>query len=163
MSTLREILEAKERRRMVVPIQVSDATADHEAWMGIYVAIEAAKNRNDDAVVVALRAQLGEASDKVQSHWASIELEALPSDEWEKASRVWRSEADATDSDNDMDWAKALAPLLAESCTDPELRDVEWWQTQLARPGWSEGDRDALKVALLRLNVSALEPHVPKD
>lgn len=160
MSTLRTLLEAKERRRMVVPIQVSDASADHEAWMGIYLAIEAAKHRDDDAAIADLRKQLDELSEKMKAHWASVELQALPSEDWERVSRVWRSDTDTDD--GGIDWPNALAPLLAESCTDPELNDAEWWAEQLARPSWTEGDRDALKVALLRLNVSALEPHIPK-
>jgi hypothetical protein len=59
-------------------------------------------------------------------------------------------------------WAEALAPLLAESCVDPDLRDAQWWAQQLARPEWSEGDTNALQMALLRLNVDAADPQVPK-
>lgn len=160
MTSLRELLEAKQRRRLAVPIQVSDPADDHETWMGYYVALQAAKNRDDDDSVALLEQQLHEANDQLRSHWVYVELEALSSSDWEQASRVW---ADNVDSADGIDWPRALAPLLAESCTDPELRSVEWWEAQLARPTWSEGDRDALKLALLRLNVSAIEPHIPKD
>jgi hypothetical protein len=161
--TLRELLETKQRRRMVVPIQISDPSEDQEIWLGAHLAMEGAKNRQDESAIAELRPKLDEAQAKIEAHWAALELHSLPSDQWETACQVWRTELDQADAEAGIDWPNALAPLLAESCVDPELHDVDWWREQLARPGWSEGDRDALKLALLRLNVATLEPHVPKD
>lgn len=160
MSTLREKLEAKERRRVVVPIQVSDPSADHETWMGIYAAMQAALGREDTAAATQLKNDMDAVTERLRSHWVNVEFQALSSADWEVASREWASQDE--NAAGGIDWPKALAPLLGQSATDTELDDT-WWEEQLRRPSWSEGDKDALKLALLRLNVSAVEPHIPKD
>lgn len=163
MSALRDLIGTKQRRRMTVPIQISDPSEDHEIWLGLQVALESAKRREDDAATALLRTQLDEATQRIQEHWAGIELQALPYELWETVSQVWRGEVDQADADGGIHWPEALAPLLAESCVDPDLQDADWWREQLAQPGWSEGDRDTLKLALLRLNVATWEPNIPKD
>lgn len=151
-------LDAKQRERIVVPIKVSDAAADEEILMGAQVALQQAVGRDDDqAVIEHLQRQVEQAALAVRAHWADVELWALPSDEWEAAMMAHRAGEDGA-----VDWAQALAPLLAESCVDPEGRDVERWQTTLARPEWREGDRDALKRALLSVNVMVADPYFPK-
>jgi hypothetical protein len=154
---LKDQLEAKKRRRLVVPIQISDPSEDHEIYMGVAVALQQAQQREDNGAVVAqLETQLVAAGEKVRSHYADVELLAMRRDDWNAAMAAWQG-------DDDIDWAEALAPLLAESCVDDDLRSVEWWRQQLGRDEWTEGDTDALKSGLLQLNVMRMEARYPKD
>lgn len=156
--SIKDLLAAKQRRRLVVPVQISNPAADQEEWLGVYHAIEAAKSREDadPKELESLQVQLLECSDKLQAHFVKVELQALSADEWEAAAKVFEG-------DDDFDWKSGLPVLMAESCVDTELQDAEYWRETLQRPEWTDGERDALKSAILRLNVHADQGHVPKD
>lgn len=127
--------------------------------MGVVAALDLAKSKPDeersDASVTNLQKQLDEAWDRVRSHYVDIELQSMPRDDWDAAMHAW-------DGEEGIDWPTALAPLLAASCVDEDLRDEAWWKAQLARDEWSEGDTNSLKAALLRLNVDGLDARYPK-
>lgn len=154
--SLRERLEAKQRRRLTVPILVSDPSVDQHVLNGATVAFQLAQAREapEPDEIEALRQAQEEASAAVQAHFVEVELQAMSGSDWEAAMAAW--------SGDEVDWSAALAPLLAQSCVDEDLRDEQWWSDCLAGEAWSEGDLDALKMALLRLNVTAASPIVPK-
>lgn len=162
MTSLREQLEAKERRRLVQPIQISNPGGDHQIWMGVTAALQLEQNKSDedrnDTVVANLQKQLEDAWDRLRSHYADIELQSMPRDDWNAAMTEWQGE-------DGINWAAALAPLLAASCTDPDpmLHDPEWWQERLDQDTWSEGDINSVRMALLALNVDGLDARLPKD
>lgn len=160
MTSLRERLEAKERRRLVQPIQVSDSSEDQQSWLGVTAALQVAQQKHDDerddAAIKNLQAQLDAAWERVRSHYVDVVLQSMPRADWNAAMHEWQG-------DDTIDWAEALAPLLAASCVDEELRDEQWWKEQLARDSWAEGDTDSLKAALLHLNTDALDARYPKD
>lgn len=154
--SIRERLAAKTRRRVVVPIQLSDDSEGRETVRGVEHALALAQHRGDDAETTArLESALQEANAAVLAHYAQVELQSLDPAEWDAAQQHWCT-------DGEWNWAEALAPLLAQSCTDPELRDVGYWAEALARPEWSEGDRSALRTGLLHVNVFRADPFVPK-
>lgn len=162
--SLRDRLEQKQRRRAVVPVQVSDPSADMATLSGIAVALNAARADSDADTLASLQSQLDEQSEKVQSHWAQVEMQSLPPAEWEAAVSAWQKIEMQDDGPTAvMNWAEGLPDLVALSCTDPELRDAEWWREQLSSERWSEGDLDALKRTVLALNIDAAEPRAPKD
>lgn len=154
--SLRERLEAKQRRRLTVPILVSDPSSDQHVLNGATVALQVAQAREEPEAdeIETLRKVHEEATAAVQAHFVEVELQAMPSPDWEAAMAAW--------SGDEVDWSAALAPLLAQSCVDEDLRDEKWWSECLAGDAWTEGDLDALKMALLRLNVTAASPIVPK-
>jgi len=171
--SLRDRLAAKERRRLVVPIQVSDPSEDNNTWMGVMAAREKAEyslskdSAEDDdevrrernaKVLEQLENQANAAQERVRSHYVDVELQALSRTDWEAATAKWTRD----DEDGAMDWPAALAPLLAESCVDNDLQDEKWWRDTLAKEEWTEGDTDALRAALLQLNVYAVEARYPK-
>jgi hypothetical protein len=158
--TLRDKLAAKTRRRLVVPIQVTDPTEDQQAWMGVMAAIEVERRKGDDAdaeMLANLNEQADAAAERAKDHFAEIELQSLPQRDWEAACAEW------ADDDGQVDWAKALAPLLEASCVDEDLQDAEYWRDTMSREDWTEGDTDSLRAALLKLNVYAVDARVPKD
>lgn len=159
MTSLRDRLEAKQRRRRIVPIQVSDPSQDQAAWVGVAAALEAERRKDepDPKMLANLQNQLDAAEARTHDHYVDVELQALPAADWETAQAEW------VDDDGDMVWAVALAPLLEASCVDEDLRDAGWWREQMARDSWSEGDTHALRGALLELNVYAVESRAPKD
>jgi hypothetical protein len=154
--SLRERLEAKQRRRLTVPVLVSDPSADQHVLNGAAVALQVAQARDEpeEGEIETLRKAQEDAIAAVQANFVEVEVQAMSSTDWEAAMAAW--------SGDEVDWSAALAPLLAQSCVDEELRDEQWWGDCLAGPAWSEGDLDALKMALLRLNVTAASPTVPK-
>lgn len=154
--SLRERLAAKTRRRLVVPILVSDPSTDQHTLSGAMVALQVAQNREETqpGEVENLTKAVQEAADAVKAHYVEVHLQALSAPDWEAAQAKWAGDT--------IDWSAALPPLLAESCVDEELQDEQWWQERLADEAWSEGDIDALRRALLLLNVSAVDPSVPK-
>ena len=160
MTSLREQLEAKQRRRLVQPIQISNPAADNQIWMGVTAALQVEQSKSDedrnDTVVANLQKQLDQAWERVRAHYVDIELESMRRDDWNAAMTEWHGE-------DGIDWAKALAPLLAASCTDEDLQDAGWWQSQLEQDSWSEGDTNSLRMALLALNVDGLDARLPKD
>ena len=162
--SLRQQLEEKQRRRLVVPIRVSDPKDDQAQAETLQAALSVAIAAEDTGTIDGLQQQMLEVADRIRSHWAWVELEAMPRDQWRAVTSAWQT-VDTTEDGPQVvtNWAEALAPLLAESCTDPELKDADWWAGQLDRPEWSEGDTNALQIALLQLNVDAVNPQVPKD
>lgn len=159
MTSIRDRIAGKQRRRVVVPILLSDPTEDQNLWMGAYTAHEQAKRRDpqDEAEIADLQRQLDEHQERVNAHTVEVELLSLPQGEWEAAQAEW-----VTESGDSLDWKNALPHLLAASCVDEELQDAEWWTTILAGEAWTEGDLDALKTGLLHINISAPDPRVPK-
>lgn len=161
--SLKERLEAKQRRRINVPVLISDPAQDQADGMALATALQAALGRDDAPAADRLREQIKEQAEKIAANWAVVELQSMPRDQWRAATATWQTVETTEDGPQVVtDWAQALAPLLAESCVDPELRDETWWAGQLARPEWSEGDSNALQLALLQLNVDAVDPQVPK-
>lgn len=158
--SLREQLEQKQRRRLVQPIQVSNPSADQQVWMGVTAALQMAQNKpddeRDDAAIASLQTQQEASWERVRTHYVDVELQSMRRDDWNAAMTEWHS-------DDGVNWAAALAPLLAASCIDPDLQDVGWWQARLDEDAWSEGDTNSLRMALLALNVDGLDARLPKD
>ena len=156
-------MEAKQRRRLVVPIRVSDPSEDQAAAQTLQAALNVALAAEDGAAAKQLEPQLHDIVARIRAHWVDVELHSMPRDDWRAVNAAWQT-VEATEDGPQVvtNWGEALAPLLAESCVDPELQDAGWWAEQLAQPGWSEGDTTALQVALLRLNVDAVDPEIPK-
>lgn len=153
--SLRERIESKRIRRATVPVLISDPSADAQILQGVVAALAGAQQegREDEATVLAVELERAQAA--VSAHWEDVELQALGAVEWNAAAHEYEGE-------EGLDWDRALPVLLAESCTDPDAQDAEWWAKQLARPEWSQGDIASLKVALLRLNVDAAPAYIPK-
>lgn len=156
MTGLRERLAAKARRRLVVPILVSDPSVDQHTLNGAVVALQVAQAREETqpGEVENLTTAVQEAAEAVKGHYVDVHMQALTASDWEAAMAKWTGDT--------VDWAAALPPLLAASCVDEELQDEQWWSERLADDSWTEGDIDALRRALLLLNVSAADPTVPK-
>lgn len=162
--TLREQLEAKKRRRAVVPVLVSDATEDGNQLAAFQHAHALAAEAGRDAEAAALLTEIEEQAGKVRAHWVEVELVALPPAEWEAAVAAWQTIQVQDDGPTAViDWVEGLPHLLALSCTDESMRDPEAWKNLLTGGSWNEGEVDSLKRAILHLNVDAADPHVPKD
>jgi hypothetical protein len=162
--TLREQLEAKKRRRAVVPVLISDATEDGNQLTALQHAHALAVENGRESEAGLLLTDVEEQAEKVRAHWANVELHALPSAEWETAVTAWQTIQVQDDGPTAViDWDEGLPHLLALSCTDESMRDPDTWKQLLGSGDWNEGEVDSLKRAILHLNVVAADPHVPKD
>lgn len=159
-ASLREQIEAKVRRTEILPIQVGDAAqaaADvATARAALQIHQQAAAGRGDDERTEKdsereeqLRATLVAALDRQAATVVAVRLQALDDDEWDAI-------LDTLDVDEagDLDLSDVRAKLLAASCVDEDLRDVGWWEEQLALPQWSKGDLLAINSKLLGLNLN---------
>lgn len=161
--SLRDLIEAKQRRTTKWPLMVGNpsvAGAEVESARRALVAHEEALERKKQAGKKPsaaerkrsedLRADLKAAVDRFGAIAVEIELQALPDHQWEAL-----FDPLTADDAGDIDMSSILAPLLAASCTDPELQDVGWWSEQLAKPSWTDGDKAALSRTFLELNTFA--------
>jgi len=161
--TLREQLEAKKRRKAVVPVLVSDATEDGNKLAAIQHAHALAVEARRDSEAAVLLADVEEQAEKVRQHWVDVELLSLPPAEWEAAVASWQTIQVQDDGPTAViDWTEGLPHLLALSCADESMRDPDAWKSLLSSGDWNEGEVDSLKRAILHLNVDAADPHVPK-
>lgn len=161
--TLREQLEAKRRRRAVVPVLVSDATEDGNKLAAIQHAHALAAEAGREAEAALLLADMETQAEQVRAHWVDVELLALPAAEWEAAVTAWQTIQVRDDGPTAViNWDEGLPHLLALSCSDESMRDPEVWSALLSSGTWNEGEVDSLKRAILHLNVDAADPHVPK-
>lgn len=163
MTSLRERIEAKERRKATFPMQVGDAAAAQAQVQMARAALDVhqkqVKGRRDEQGgqptepeakrTIVLRGVLKEAKDRLAATVADIELLSLPDDVWD---RVLGGAPE--DEAGDIDLDDVRAELLAESCVDPDLQDAAWWEQQMARPEFSKGDKIALNNTLLALNLN---------
>ncbi|MCU1617198.1 MAG: hypothetical protein JWO98_4738 [Frankiales bacterium] len=157
MTSLRAAIEAKARRTHKLPILVGDALAATkrvaeatEAFQRHMAAQAEEGAESDDEAGQALREELTAAMEAHAQTVVLVEIQALPSDEWDAIFAPIEPDADGEIS---LDECRAV--LMAASCTDPELQDVVWWEQQFARPEWSKGDKLAINNALLELNHHA--------
>jgi hypothetical protein len=155
----RDRIAAKQVRRVIVPIQLSDPSEDNQRVLGATVALYKAQERGDadETEIADLQRQAKEAEEAVAKHFEPVAMRALPAAEWEALSARHTNE-----SGDGLDWAAALPALVAVSCEDEDLRDADFWRHVFADAAWSEGDADALRTALLHLNISAPDPRLPK-
>jgi hypothetical protein len=87
---------------------------------------------------------------------ALIELQALDDAEWDAILDG------LPEGEEGVDLSAVRAALLAASCTDPELRDEDWWAAQLAKPEYSKGDLLAINNVLLGLNLNVPDGRLGK-
>ena len=151
---LRERLDAKSRRRVVVPVLVGEPTQDDvrrvaEAQAAYLEALAEGDTPPASAVDEAM------ASFRVD-----VEFQALPPNEFEAIAAGYPA---AEGDDGGMDWKSALPVLAAMCAVDEDLRDEAWWAKALSDEGsWSHGERHTLWRALLHINANAPDPRVPK-
>lgn len=162
--SLRSRIEAKARRRVVYPVQVTDPTAtaaalaEAERLVALYTATTAPDDASDEdrerlAKAEALR---DAARAEHASHYAEVTFRALSPDEFEALAASYRDDAGGLDT-------KALsAPLAAACAEDEDLRDEEWWAEQLTGGSWNTAEVGVLTTTLLDLNYSSPSAIVPK-
>jgi len=155
--TLRERLAAKQRRRVVVPVQVSDPGPAREA---LDLATRKAQflelaGTDPDGLAAAQAAETA-ARAALAEHYENVEFQAIAPVDAEAIFAAHTNDAGETDD-------VAAAPELAAACAvDEELRDVDWWREQLTDGTWSLGERVSLYDQLVTLNMSAPRESVPK-
>jgi hypothetical protein len=162
VSGLRERIEAKARRTATLPLQVGDVAAaaaevaTFRAALQAHLAVLQERAEAGGGEPAAedlertgqLRADLAEANRRQADTVAQVQLQALPSDQWEALASSARR-----DEDGDIDLEDVLGELLAASVVDQDLADADWWTGQLARPEYSRGDRLAIVNILVALNL----------
>lgn len=160
--SVKERLAAKAARRSTLDIATEDPNVAYEAWQRAEIALGAAgidpQTREPRDVPEDEAKRLAKARDEAEAAYhelfISVQVKALPADEWEAL-----LEAHQLDGDRDpeveevLDWETMLPLLMAASCEDEELQDADWWAETLAGPGWSTGQKLDLRTRLTKLNV----------
>ena len=163
--SLRERLAAKSARRVTHPIATREPKAEYDAFQMAIVALSMHPPKGDDGhdpkVLGRLVKERNKARDAYQAIFVDVEFEALPADVYEQ---LLESHIDPDSDDDELvsDWPALLPELVAASCADEDLRDVDWWREQLGKPAWSAGDLIDLRVLLVRLNTEH-PVKAPKD
>ncbi|WP_182112887.1 hypothetical protein [Actinotalea sp. JY-7876] len=160
MSSIRDRLAAKARRRVVIPVLVSDPTEDRRRAAvadAEFLAAQARPARAGD--LPALQEAAAAARAAVAQHFEDVAFRALRPDDLE-ALIAEHSKGEEPDRD-------ALRAALAAECAEDEaLRDEAWWREQLdpKTTSWSSGERDQLYFELLTgLHYTVPAAALPKD
>lgn len=165
MSTLRNRLEAKKRRRIVVPIQVEspeNAAASLVAAQNVLLGLEAIGKPEDDEAVLAATRRVAEATEEHKSCFVDVEFQSIPPADMEALAAMYRK-TDDDDDDDGIDLLKIVAPLAAASAVDESLQDEGWWTEQLAQDTWTHGEKMSLAGDLININYRSPAARVPKD
>ena len=162
--SLSALIEGKTRRTDVLPVRVGDTSAAAAAVATHRAALEAHQSKarfrqengaepssTDAEQEERLRAALAAALQRQAATIVLVPVQALEPDVWDQL--LDTLEEDET---GELDLTDVRATLLAASCVDddPNLRDAQWWATQLARPEWSKGELLAVNNLLLSLNLN---------
>lgn len=154
--SIRERLAGKQRRRLVVPVEVAPVGEDQAARITSAQASLLAAFTKGESDPVAAR----EAVEAAQAeNRADVAFTALEPAEFEKVVAAFPS---PDGSDGGMDREKALPVLAALCADDEELQDDEWWSEQFASGSWGYGEQLGLWHDLLALNTVRPASHVPK-
>lgn len=160
--SLRERLAAKAVRRTVVQIPL-DPPEDLRARAAEFTSRAYLARLSSDTDGPVSEETAGDVEgrartvlDELAEHYVDLHLHALPSDDWEALI------ARFSDPNTGDLQAEALPVMVAASCDDADLQDPDWWAEQLSAPGWTFGDREALRTAVLRLNQYAPLPSLGK-
>lgn len=168
--SLRDRIEAKAARTVLLPLQVGDsagaaaevttireALGIHNQLLAQRVAEGGEETEEDRTRAESLREQLNAARQREAETVVMVELQALAPDVWDQILER------LPEGEDGVDLTEVRAALLAESCVDPDLRDEEWWAEQLARPVYSKGDLLSINTMLLRLNLNVPDGRQGKD
>lgn len=160
MSSIRERLAAKKRRRMVFPVQISDPGGSVERLeraRKTVTLLELSGVDEDDERMVAADAEVAAALAEHDAHFEFLQFHALNADDMEALAANYR------DDEGELDTKALTVPLAAACAVDPELQDEAYWAELLASDEWSHAERTQLYTGLLGLNWSAPGALVPKD
>lgn len=150
MTTLRDRLLGKTRRRVVQPVQVAPQSEEEATLAAEWLAAIAGGSDTADALRERLEAMQAERV-------IDVPFSAIDSDVWEKiAARHPALEGE----DSGMDWRAALPEVAALCCDDESLQDDDAWRQVLAT--WAHGELVGLWGALLAINVDHPSAHLPK-
>lgn len=161
--SLRSRIEAKARRRVVYPVQVTDPTAAEAARTEAQRLLLVLTMGRDDPdapdtdEIAKARTLLEAAETHLATHYAEVAFQALPAADFEALATFYR------DDEGDLDNAALAAPLAAACAVDEDLRDESWWAQQLAGGAWNTAEVSVLTSTLLQLNYSSPSALVPKD
>ena len=163
--SLRERLAAKAARRVTHPIATREPLVEYEAFQRATVALSMHPPKGDDGhdpkELGKLVKERNAARDAYQEIFVDVTFEALPANVYETLLESY-IDPDSDDDELVSDWTVLLPELVAASCVDEDLRDVDWWREQLGKPAWSAGDLLDLRVLLVRLNTEH-PVRAPKD
>lgn len=163
MTSLRSRIEAKARRRVVYPVQVTDPTAAQAALDEARRLVLVLTMGRDDPdapdteEITRARALLEAAEAHLATHYAEVTFQALPATDFEALAVAYH------DDEGHLDTTSLGAPLAAACAVDEDLRDEAWWAEQLASDAWNNAEVSVLTTTLLQLNYSSPNALVPKD
>ncbi len=148
-------LDAKqERQRAQVPILVGDLRGAQQAATlarGVLAAHEQrVKGRKataaDKKKAAELAKRLEEADRVADETVVMVDVQAMHPVEHERLISAHTSPT------GEPDLGSLLPPLMAYSCVDEDMQDEERWAELLARPCWTAGEIDELRLRVLGLN-----------
>lgn len=150
-----ERLDAKqERQRAQVPILVGDLRAAQQAVIVARGAVAAHEQRvkgkkstaADKKKAAELTKRVDEAVKVSDETVVMVDVQAMHPVDHERLVSAHTSPT------GDPDLQSLLPPLMAYSCVDEEMQDEARWAELLARPCWTAGEIDELRMRVLGLN-----------
>lgn len=152
---LRDRLASKQRRRVVVSVELTPMGEDQAARVtAAQTELLAALTKGEDSQALRDAVEAAQGENRVD-----VGFTACADDVFEKVAAAYPAQ---DGKDGGFDWHAAL-PVVAALCADDEdLQDDEWWAEQFESGTWGHGEKLGLWQELLMLNTARPAAHVPK-
>lgn len=148
--SLRDRLSAKARRHLDHPVVIDDLQVAAAAVGAQEQLLWAARMGGDAAEIEAATAAVAAAKAAVTACYEFVGFDALDPNDYEELTRS------CLDDDGRLD-IDAVLPALAAACaTDEDLRDPQYWASELGSGRWNAGE-----VAHLFAELTALNQAIP--
>jgi len=162
-SPWRERLRAKRRRRVVIPIQVSEDPGNLALVVarrrGTCAALRDIPTPEAASLLAQAEADLAEAEAALAEHVVEVPFESMPPADFEALIALHPSVDPADDSG--IAWRTCLPALAAGCCAEEDGGDEAWWAETLDMDCWTSADLMTLWGELLRLHTRAPSARLP--
>lgn len=144
--TTRERLSAKGRRHLDHPVVIDDPKVPAAEVAQQEQLLLAARIQGDPAEIERVEADLAAAKAALEACYEWVGFDALDPTDYEDLISAFVEE------DGRLDEEGVLPALAAACAVDQDLRDVEYWTTELASGRWNAGEVRHLFAELTALN-----------
>lgn len=154
--SLKARLSKRELPTAEFPLRISDDSEARGELVAAQYELRLAEGRDDANEAKAAKAKVTKAQKKVDSHYETLILRAIPSVDMERLIELHPPKKDSDDAWN----VETFRPALLAACVEGDMTEQDWAEFLAGCP---LGDKRELFTAALRVNDRSPDPSVGKD
>lgn len=155
--SLKARLSKRELPTAEYPLRISDDSEARGELVAAQYELRMAEAREDAAKIKAAKAKVAKAQKKVDAHYETLKLRALPSEDMEALIAKHPAKKDSDDAWN----VETFRPALIAACVEGDMTEQDWAEFLSGRNNL--GEVRELFSAVLRVNDRSPDPSVGKD